>query len=456
MNYTEFYVTKGAAANNLNGGGPRMGVDDGPVASIADATAVAVSATEWSITNNGGTGWGDSAVDDMVLFDAAGEKLSACISQLSYGGNANVILVVETITDWGPGVRANKAIRVGGAWATIQYAATTAITLKVNAAGDPPRVNIGPGTWDEEVTFANNGTTAIPITFEGYSATAGDLRETNTRVLVQPTSITGSAAVTVSGTEVILRNVYARSEVAAKIGLAVTGNYNTIIGCQGHSTTTYGIYSTGTGGKFSRCIVDGCGDAVGDHGFYVYGNSSIVADCVAQNCVGNGFYVPGTYCLVLRCRAYGNGTDGIRMDSSTALCVECEASYNTGHGINVVTQGSTVVNIIVSCVAWGNTDTDIACNDGGANRYFGLFTDNFYEDIHANLLPIGLHNNTTDNPYVGTSLATCVANDWKKSLAASGRGSYSLLLPDGLTSYPDAGAVGEPDGFPLGLRLAQN
>jgi hypothetical protein len=420
-----------------------MGAGGSPVDGAAGGYKVYAAAPTVIVDTNDNP-WSNSLVDDFLLWDAAGTKERRRIVNIA-GANATVNAACTAYED------VAKPCYVGGAWATIQNAATVVTATLVNAAGDPPRVNIGPGTWDEEVTFANNGTTAIPITFEGYSATAGDLRETNTRVLVQPMSITGSAAVTVSGAEVILRNIYARSEVAAKIGLAVTGNYCTIIGCQGHSTTTYGIYSTGTGGKFSRCIVDGCGDAVGDHGFYVYGNSSVVADCVAQNCAGNGFYVPGTYCLVLRCRAYGNGTDGIRMDSSTALCVECEASYNTGHGINVVTQGSTVVNIIVSCVAWGNTDTDIACNDGGANRYFGLFTDNFYEDIHANLLPIGLHNNTTDNPYVGTSLATCVANNWRKSLAASGRGSYSLLLPDGLTSYPEAGAVQERIGArPIG------
>ena len=165
MAFTEFFITNGSAVANTNGGGPRLGTNDGPIYTTADATVAAGTPT--IITDNTGTPWNGCLADDWVCWDTAGVKEFRRIVSI-LGANATMSAAMTA--------GANKAANVGGAWAG-DLALTFITTSFVNAAGNPPRLNIkGPATYT--LTAARTfpaGTITIPITIEGYTSTVGDL-----------------------------------------------------------------------------------------------------------------------------------------------------------------------------------------------------------------------------------------------------------------------------------------
>ena len=136
MPYTEFYVTKGAwANNNINGGGPRLGENDGPVYFLPGGAggATVTEGTETQITDLSGGNWEGALIDDWLRWDFDGVREVRRIIDIT-GAVATVHAACT--------VGAQKGVAVGGAWKTVDFAASTVSTAFVNAAGYAPRVNV--------------------------------------------------------------------------------------------------------------------------------------------------------------------------------------------------------------------------------------------------------------------------------------------------------------------------
>lgn len=165
MPRTEFYITGGSSKSDVNGGGPRLGTNDGPVYTTADATVA--GGTPTIITDNTGSPWSGAQADDWVCWDSAGVKEFRRIVSIS-GTDATMSSSMTA--------GANKNVNVGGAWST-DLALTFVTTSFVNAAADAPRLNI---KSNASITLSAARTTAtatitVPITIEGYNSAVGDL-----------------------------------------------------------------------------------------------------------------------------------------------------------------------------------------------------------------------------------------------------------------------------------------
>jgi len=285
MAFAEFYVTKGSSSSEVNGGGPRLGTNDGPIYTTADATS---NGDGTEITDNVAS-WTDCLVDDWLCFDTSIGDLAA------WSRITNITDSVATVSPAVPTDTANKAVNVGGAWATIDHATSLVSTSFVNADGDSPRVNIKYSATDYEeasgATVDNIFTTLIPLTISGYYSTAGD-EAMNGNIWTPPKITSASAAsatlyVPTGKFYVSVDNLDIESPTTAdKHALWIVGQYGTVRRCK------VVCLSSGTGScaleVYRNIIVSECW-AVALYGSAIEaGNACAVADCLIDASSGTG------------------------------------------------------------------------------------------------------------------------------------------------------------------------
>ena len=172
LTFEEFYVTKGSAVADTNGGSMYAGnsqvyTNDGPCTTRTNCSSDATGAF---VTDDDAGGWGNAAAGDWICFDTGGTKEFSIIAAVT--GDVLTLTGGWFVT----GSASGKTVNVGGAWATIQHAADT-ITSSYGVTYNAPRINIkyDEAAYAEQVDIDTNGGTVIdPITFEGYETTAGD------------------------------------------------------------------------------------------------------------------------------------------------------------------------------------------------------------------------------------------------------------------------------------------
>jgi len=318
MPYTEFYVTKGAWASNLYGGGPRLGENDGPVYFLPAGAggATVAEGSETQITDLSGANWAGCLIDDWVRWDYEGVKELRRITNIT----DDVATVHAACT-----VGAEKGISVGGAWETVDYAASTVSTAFVNAAGHPPRINVkySATAYPEAVLVDYAGSGAIPITYEGYETTAGDGCPNGNVPIINSTGITCTAVffANVGKNYIHVSNFDLRTSTGGDSGLYFTGaNFSRIFNVKAQATGAngYGILISSTFAIAVNC------QAVGAalDGFYV--NTSSMFNCRASGCGRYGFYLhTGAYVVAQGCIADGNGDDNIYVNSDWMLVANC-------------------------------------------------------------------------------------------------------------------------------------
>jgi len=172
--FYDYYVTKGSAKSDTNGGTMFTGnsqvyTNDGPCVEKANCSSDAVLGT--IITNDDEDGWGTAASGDMLCFDTATLKEFAMISAVD--GNTITVDGNWAVTPSQSGVN----VKVGGAWEHIQ-GGVDRITTVWAGTSDGVRLNVhyaGGVAYDEQVDVdTNSGTVTKPIVIEGYETTAGD------------------------------------------------------------------------------------------------------------------------------------------------------------------------------------------------------------------------------------------------------------------------------------------
>lgn len=409
--HTEFYVTKGGSSADNNGGS--TGDNDGAPIHTNDNCSTNGDGTE--ITNDESTGWETTAADDWLCWDTAGTKEFARVT----GVAGDVLTVTPGVT----GSQAGKTVNVGGAWATIDHAARTVATTLINAASDPPRCNIGLGTYSEQFQIANSGTAAIPLTFEGYEAAPGDGCPSGTLPLVSSAGAglaagcyaaagkdylrvawlniemsgagieavnhlsdnsvfehlhlkaTGAGAVGYlsNGSSTYAIDIYV--EDSAAYGLQLAGTYDTAIGCVSASAGTTGM-AISTGCSAIGCVVD----TPANDGIYMYNGGSRAINCTVYGAIaGSGVIVSGTNGRnVIGCIFVNNNQYGIENNGAAYAMVE---DYNAffGNGVaetlSIVRRGANDVTLTgdpFTNAAGGVFSLDNTAGEGAACRTAGF------------------------------------------------------------------------------------
>jgi len=351
MAFTEFYVTKGSAVSNLNGGGPSLGTNDAPVDVSTNCSSDGAGT---AITDDDAGGWPNAAVGDFICFDAGGTP--------EYGSRITDITgEVLTVTPAVTASQSGKTVNVGGAWATIDHAASTVTTAFVNAAGNSPRVNIkATSAYAENVVLDNSGSNTVPLTFEGYTAAAGDGGQCE---------VTGQAGADVihaaAGKNYIrLLNIYAHTAENGHSAFECDIDHGHFHNCKAFATGTGGIgFDThGLNNLLFKCLVT----ASTSYGFWD-GDSITYIACKSIDAGSDAFHADGA-ALAIDCIADTPAGDGFVQETNTQMrCYACTV-YNSAGGSGVKIQGTApsgaFAPFTLNCVLYGNNQYGIELVSG--------------------------------------------------------------------------------------------
>lgn len=462
--YAEFYLTQGTSVNDLNGGGPSLGADDGPVYSAADFT-VDGGATTVIVDNAATNQWAGCTAGDWLCWDTAGAKQYRRITVIN-GANATV--------DAACTAGANKAVRVGGAWASLKGATDilTALgpTNATNSSGHSPRLNIkySATAYSEsaDVLLDVSFTAARRLTIQGYTTTAGDTdymvdtthRPIITRAATDKTLYFSGAFNAVIGLDI-------RNTAAGKAAIlwGTAGDNCSLIGCRVSSTgntSSHGLYCNAgaTYCTIVRNVIEDCGG----HGQYLkIGAYAVYYGNVIRNNGGWGMYgtcdfFTGSFVNNV---VYGNASGGVFAEGDQfnfKLFINNIIADNGGAAIDLGTETDQYGMVWCNNIIADNTGAPIATSLAAGFYPFALFD---YNCIHGNgaddadfgtyIMTNPLHN-VTGEPWVETTQATRLTNaDYRITAALRGAGFPGTLPLGG--SYAD----GQMDMGPLQAPYTQ-
>jgi hypothetical protein len=376
---TNYYVDA-ATGSDSNGGHP-FAIS----ASKADTTAVIVGGTIFDITNNAADGWGTSAADDGVSFDAGNGIVYGIVSAVA--GN---VLTVDFQKSAAPtGTLTNRTTIVGGAWWTINMATDVIDNSWANPAGDPITIWVKNGSYNELATIDNAGTALLPITLEGYNTTEGDgwdydwtgnlpAMDGDPLDVGSPQNDVGIRFATAS-TFWIINHIYVVD--SAGIGF-------------GDSAADKIIYKHC---KTDNCLTGFLGD-----------NSIAVLLCEAANTRGRGIDLDFT-ATVINTEVYGSLGRGIQIEGG--LVLGCVVYDNVDFNIYIVgNTGQAVGNTVDGNYGGGQT---------GANNY-GIYTPGSQPD--GIIVSFNLIHNCTRAIVGGSSASGMVVslyNQWDNNNSAN-------------------------------------
>ena len=449
MAHTEFFVTKGSAVADVNGGGPNLGTNDGPVATYANVDATDNGLGDHNLdNNNGGAGWGATQVGDWICYDTAAAKEYAIVVALSVGADPDVINV---LTSDGASLTDLTAVNVnvGGAWAAIDHGTSTITTGFVNAAGDPPAqyVKYSATSYAECVTFDNSFTYDVPFLVEGYETTAGDGCPNGNYPDVDGTGQGGNGVFFASGKNYIsIKNFYAHSTTAGMLGIYFATSYNGVIENVKVSVgaSAIGFYIFYAGFRLVNCW---CA-ASGGHGFHFY-QANGAFGCRSDNAGGYGFYSQNVYNDFCHCIANTPNDDGFYVTGLGMTMVGC-ATYNstTGSGVRLDDTAGGYQPAIVNCVFEGNNQYGIESDVlyAGYENWNG-----FYNNAQGNRLNVLTSGPDDVEQSAGSFFTNAAGGDFSLNDTA-GRGAllrnagFPGTLIDGVNiGYADIGALRHED-----------
>jgi len=430
MSYTEFFIS--AAGDHRNGGS-----SSGPA--IEMSTCVDPQNSSVIVDVLGG-GWYGAAVGDWICWDIDGLRERARVVAIA-GDEATVS---KPLTTDGSA----KVSRVKGAFPSLQFAMNTVDTTLVNAAGDPPRINVPSSSICESVATSVPGTASIPITVEAYHLQPGDLRGTNTRTAVQPGSVPDVAAFIINHPYIIIRNMDVQVQAAGKDGFYINSDYSTLINCRAKAPRSAISVS-----YKQHCVIQSC--LFEESGTTAYAcaelnayNSKIINNTVRNSlpgAKGATLYPSGT--IIAFNRFVGNATSGVLLTAGRGAFLFNDIADNGGAGLDIG------LNLdLPGSVLFGN---NIAFNHGwgvavgGTTRRYFSWGD--WNNISNNasgqvqdvtnggpLLATLEHTDLINSPYTGASAAQRQANGYELSAAAK---AIASPRGDDLVSRFDLGAV---------------
>jgi len=409
MATTNFHITGGSAASDVNGGGPRLGTNDGPTLALTtNVTAVLVSGTTYTLENTDNTGWGDTAIDDCGTWDAGGTKERFKVTALAVGGDTDIIQVTAfaSIT-----VASAKSVNICGAWAN-DLALTFLTTAYVNAAADPPKLNIKGNASITLSTARITGTSTVgvPIAIAGYSASAGDL-EAETWPVAHgaagfltttgyPTLTLGTNALTLGD----FTGLYCCIVASSRAGNAIVRGQNVSnfrVRCVNTANSgSAACVSSGTGGTHLDCEYSTSGAS---SGAVIGGGTNDVFETCRITSVSGDLISTSAAILALRCLFYGiaSGKTGINSSGSNNRVRVHDCTFNgTSAGVGVSYTGATPGGALLEVVNCQFTNLATGVAKLLAISIAGTFYNNRFRDCTPYtgwLVNAGVNDVTTDS-----------------------------------------------------------
>ena len=333
MSIVEFYDTSGSAHSDLNGGGPRLGANDGPIYTSADVSSDGISGS--SLTDNSGNDWGivgggtPVAVGDYLMFDTAVQKIVVEVTAVSYVGDDDTILISPSVG----ASKLNKNVNVGGAWEHPDVAVALVEDLSSYFDdGSPPRINVrGNVTASGTCTLVVGWTQLVPLIVQGCEATPGDVPTT------RPTWTHTNTVVDLDDfDDSIWADLHFRKTAGGNTLFDTGGADTVLMRCTLEATTGDGalLLSLALGSKVLACTLTNTGDATGRLANAMYGLGD---GCIFDN--GEIYYhrgplnhcrftdvwftsYLGTYGGINDCTIHvAAGHDGISVDSAAIFPV---------------------------------------------------------------------------------------------------------------------------------------
>lgn len=269
----------------------------------------------------------------------------------------------------------------GNAWATIQFAADTAV------AGDKVWVKAS-ATYTGPIDFDTNaGTGASRIVFEGYTSTTGD----GGRATISSGGSSASVLVH-NGTAdfVTMKNFVLTNATSECVKATANTDYLQFENCRFLKGSSTPSTAFSAGGYFLfrnlslvRCEISGgfSGNGInGANGLYVEG-------CVIKDCGGDGINI-GSYCSIITIKdsvIAGNGDDGIVVAGSTGplFFTGNTIDANGGDGIDIHGSNNLMVvvrnNLITNHSGFGDTGLKVGSLVGTTSLncdYNGYYNNN--------------------------------------------------------------------------------
>lgn len=282
--------------------------------------------------------------------------------------------------------------------------------------------------WNEAVAWTVNGTAALPIIVEGYSATRGDTplganRPRNNRA--------GAAGNVFSGnvTNHIYRNIWV-SNAGSTGGWANNSVSTTYINCRSSNNVGYGFNVAGAlmsceGDNNSTTGLTGAGTAV-----------TAIHDCYFHDNTTIGINVSGVTANIVRTISEANTTRGVLCTTSSIIMDMCVIDGNGDDGVETTTTfatGSSIRNTIIS------NNTGYAINAVTNGSSLSLNYNCYYTNGAGNLnnATAGANDQVDVNPgFVDRTNANFAIGTNLKAL-----GSVGAIQGSGSTGYLDIGAI---------------
>ena len=441
---TEFYVTKGAAVDDLNGGGPQLGTDDAPIyhldgAGGADATVAGGALT--TIVDNSGNDWAGCLIDDWLVWDTDGVKEHRTILALA-GANATVNLNCTAL--------ANKKVRVGGAWEHVDHAASVMGSSTTNTAGDSPvtyiKYDVNP--YQEEFEIDNAGTATLWLTFEGYETTPGDECPSGNLPHIEGpagAALDGTCYVAAGTDYHIIRWLKISAQTNGKHAIDSASDYTLFenLSLEASGTVARGLSSAGTSVTCRNIYVSAT-----DRGISLGGNSHVRGCRVVAGTVG----VSLSYASSASYNIISGTSDDCIVISGSATIADGNTCYGStgGSGIKIAERRT---SLIQNNICEGNNQYGIegTC-DKGIDWNFTLDND---QGAHNNAVHWGANNVAyTASAFVNAPTDMHLNNTPGGGALIRGQGWPGTFLKGDHTGYLDGGALQHEGRIVLGKVYA--
>lgn len=424
MNYTEFYVVPtsvDSTASNLNGGSGGT-----PSATFSGSVTAGVMTLAGDVSLF-------ISLGQFFTFDTIGAKRRGVVTSTPVFGGVNTTFSVVP-TDGGGAFGAGTTGSIfGGSWADPSVVAGLT-TASVNAAGDPPRLNIyEPATYTVGMTITANFTPAIPLTISGYHTMPGDLAGTMTAPMIAVASGATNGVVVVSGSHINFENITVSTTQAGIIGFFMTfGSSINLVHCT-FSGTSYSARPA------SYTVIHGC---------LINGGSGLYLAGVGNNLITNNRFtnlLSGSSAITLRFTE-SNEIAGNTFYSFTGDCIYLDSnnrpycqdiSANTVHDIT----GNFLNANSVTDLSYMFLEDNLFSGVTGYIVYStasGISLTRYAHNLEYNIggrFSSGILDNSTDNVTSGNPFANGGEIPTTPALG------HAVIMPDGNYSYPDLGAM---------------
>lgn len=364
--------------------------------SLTDLATTGVTTTLTSVTG----GFTAAMIGNCIRINS-GTNFTVGYYQITARTDTNTVTVDRAPTT---GVGATGAGKVGGATKSISGQTTTTLSGSLVAGN---KVYIKNEAWNEAVAATGaNGTSANPITYEGYNTSRGDAptgsnRPRNNRAAA------GTLAWNQPANYVYIKHLWMSN--AGTSGFGGNGNFLVFENVRSSNNATDG---------------------------FVYTNQAVFINCEADTNSSVGFNTTGNVTRIHGSYAHGNTGVGISLSGTNVAVTNSISAANTSHGISVAAGGAiALINNTIQGNTGASTDgINLTSPDAGMVMFNNIISNNGRYGVNssaARTLPGNDYNDYFGNSTAATNNFTGGAHDLTSNptFTNSGSGDFSIGTP---------------------------